>query len=57
LPRIYVSSETGETVVLEAGREYKELARNKLEELRSSLVFDGKRVYTRTAKRLYCIGE
>jgi outer membrane protein assembly factor BamB len=55
--RIYVSSETGETVVLQAGREYKELARNKLEEFRSSLVFEGKRVYIRTAKHLYCIGE
>ena len=47
----------GETVVLQAGREYKELARNKLEEFRSSLVFEGKRVYIRTAKHLYCIGE
>ncbi len=55
--RIYVSSDTGETVVLQAGREYKELARNKLEEFRSSLVFEGKRVYVRTAKHLYCIGE
>jgi outer membrane protein assembly factor BamB len=55
--RIYVSSDTGETVVLQAGREYKELARNKLEEFRSSLVFEGKRVYIRTAKHLYCIGE
>ena len=55
--RIYVSSDTGETVVLQAGREFKELARNKLEEFRSSLVFEGKRVYVRTAKRLYCIGE
>jgi outer membrane protein assembly factor BamB len=55
--RIYVSSDTGETVVLQAGREYKELARNKLEEFRSSLVFEGKRVYIRTSKHLYCIGE
>ena len=56
--RLFVSSDTGETVVLQPGREYKELARNKLSEaLRSSLVFDGKRVYVRTAKHLYCIGE
>jgi outer membrane protein assembly factor BamB len=55
--RIYVSSDAGETVVLQAGREYKELARNKLEEFRSSLVFEDKRVYVRTAKRLFCIGE
>jgi hypothetical protein len=55
--RVYVSSEAGETVVLQAGRQYKELARNQLEEFRSSLVFEGKRVYIRTAKNLYCIGE
>lgn len=56
--RLYVSSDNGTTVVLEPGREYKVLARNKLAEpFRSSLVFDGKRVYARTAKHLYCIGE
>jgi outer membrane protein assembly factor BamB len=55
--RIYVSSDNGATVVLEPGREYKELARNKLEPFRSSLVFVGQRVYIRTAKNLYCIGE
>jgi outer membrane protein assembly factor BamB len=54
---IYVSSDNGTTVILEPGREYKELARNKLEPFRSSLVFDGKRVYVRTEKNLYCIGE
>ena len=55
--RIYVSSDSGATVVLQPGREYKELARSKLESFRSSLVFDGKRVYVRTEKHLYCIGE
>jgi outer membrane protein assembly factor BamB len=55
--RIYVSSDSGSTVVVQPGREYKELARNNLEPFRSSLVFDGKRVYVRTAKHLYCIGE
>ena len=56
--RIYVSSDTGETVVLQAGREFKELARSKLlEPFRSSLVFEGKRAYVRTGKHLYCIGE
>jgi outer membrane protein assembly factor BamB len=54
---IYVSSDNGTTVVLEPGREYKELARNKLEPFRSSLVFVGQRVYIRTAKNLYCIGQ
>jgi outer membrane protein assembly factor BamB len=55
--QIYVSSDNGATVVLQPGREYKELARNKLESFRSSLVFEGKRVYIRTGKNLYCIGE
>lgn len=55
--RVYVSSDNGATVVLQPGREYKELARNKLESFRSSLVFEGKRVYVRTEKQLYCIGE
>jgi outer membrane protein assembly factor BamB len=55
--RIYVSSDNGATVVVQPGREYRELARNKLEPFRSSLVFEGRRVYVRTAKSLYCIGE
>jgi len=54
---LYVSSDNGTTAVLQPGREFKELARNKLESFRSSLVFEGKRVYVRTAKNLYCIGE
>jgi outer membrane protein assembly factor BamB len=55
--RLYASSDRGTTVVLEPGREFKVLARNKLEPFRSSLVFDGRRVYVRTEKNLYCIGE
>jgi outer membrane protein assembly factor BamB len=55
--RLYASGDRGTTVVLEPGREFKVLARNKLEPFRSSLVFEGKRVYIRTEKSLYCIGE
>ena len=55
--RIYISSDNGTTIVLEPGREYKELARNTLEPFRSSLVFDGKRMYVRTTRGLWCIGE
>jgi outer membrane protein assembly factor BamB len=55
--RLYVSSDNGTTIVLEAGREYKELARNSLETFRSSPVFEGKRMYVRTTKGLWCIGE
>ncbi|HLW65132.1 MAG TPA: PQQ-binding-like beta-propeller repeat protein, partial [Gemmataceae bacterium] len=54
---LFVSSEKGTTRVLQPGREYKELAHNKLEPFRSSLVFEGKRMYVRTEKKLYCIGE
>jgi outer membrane protein assembly factor BamB len=55
--RVYISSDRGTTVVVQPGREYKELARNRLEPFRSSLVFEGKRMYVRTMKHLYCIGE
>lgn len=55
--RLYVSSDNGTTLVLEPGREYKELARNSLESFRSSLVFEGKRMYVRTTKGLWCFGE
>lgn len=44
-------------MVVQPRREFKELARNKLEPFRSSLVFDGKRRYVRTGNNLYRIGE
>jgi len=55
--QLYVSSDNGTTVVLKPGREFEELARNKLEPFRSSLVFEGKRMYVRTTKGLWCVGE
>ncbi len=55
--RLFASSDNGTTIVLEPGREYKELARNSLETFRSSLVFEGKRMYVRTTKGLWCIGS
>ena len=54
---LYVSSDDGQTLVLEPGREYKEIAKNTLEDFRGSPVFDGKRVYIRGQTKLYCIGE
>ena len=54
---LYVSIDNGTTVVLEPGREYKEIARNKLEAFRSTPVFIGKRMYVRGLKNLYCVGE
>ena len=54
---LYVSIDNGTTVVLEPGREYKEIARNKLEGFRTTPVFIGKRMYVRGLKNLYCVGE
>lgn len=54
---LFASSDNGTTLVLEPGREYQEIARNPLEPFRSSLVFEGKRMYARTTKGLWCIGE
>jgi outer membrane protein assembly factor BamB len=54
---IYVSSDNGTTIVLEPGREYKEVARNTLETFRSSPVFEGRRMYVRSQNYLWCIGE
>ena len=56
--RIYFLSEEGETVVIEPGREYKELARNNLHEhAQASIAVSGGRLYIRTAQHLWAIGE
>jgi outer membrane protein assembly factor BamB len=54
---LFVSSDNGHTLVLEPGREYKEIAHNVLEPFRSTPVFEGKRMYVRTLQHLWCIGE
>jgi len=56
--RIYILSETGTTLVLEPGAEYKELANNPLDEkcLASMAVSDG-HFYIRGIKHLFCIGS
>ena len=54
---LFVSSDNGTTCVVKPGREYQEVARNKLELFRSSPVFVGDRLYIRTYKNLYCLGE
>ena len=62
---IYLMDNQGGTVVIEPGREYKEVARNQLEESRdgkeqeqmvSTPVFEGSRMYFRSKGYLYCIG-
>lgn len=54
---LYVSGNRGTTLVVKTGRTYRELARNELEGFSSSLFFGGARMYVRTRKHLYCIGE
>jgi len=54
---VFISSDEGITLVLEPGREYKEIAKNTLEPFRSTPVFQGKRMYVRAREHLYCIGE
>lgn len=54
---LYVSSDSGTTLVLELGREYKEVSKNVLESFRCSPVFEGKHMFIRTRSGLYCIGE
>jgi outer membrane protein assembly factor BamB len=53
---LYVGVDGGQMLVLEGGREFKEVARNQLEPFRSSPVFAGNRMYLRTSKNFYCIG-
>src|SRR5262245_65729447 len=45
--RLYASSERGMTAVVQPGREFTVLARNRLAPFRSSLVFGGKRFLAR----------
>jgi outer membrane protein assembly factor BamB len=55
---LYVSNDQGDTVVIEAGREYKEVARNTLgETIAGSMAFSNNRLYVRTREKLYCIGQ
>jgi outer membrane protein assembly factor BamB len=54
---LFVSNSNGTTLVLEPGREYKDLSKNTLEAFRSSPVFLGQRMYIRGLQNLYCIGQ
>ncbi len=56
--RLYFLSEEGETIVTQVGREYKELARNRLDEhTQASMAVSGGRFYIRTADHLWAIGS
>ena len=56
--RLFVFTTKGDGFVLEVGREFKQLARNKLEDkfFASPAVANG-RMFVRGVKNLYCIGE
>ncbi|HLY73995.1 MAG TPA: PQQ-binding-like beta-propeller repeat protein [Planctomycetota bacterium] len=55
---LFLSSLTGDVVVLEATREARQVARNRLKEGSGSApVFAGKDLFLRDGDRLYCIGE
>ena len=55
--RLLASGENGLTAVFEPGREYREIARNKLEAFRSCPVAQRDRLYIRGMSRLYCIAQ
>jgi outer membrane protein assembly factor BamB len=55
--RIYLLNDEGSTTVIEAGREFKELAYNELnEKTQASMAVSGGRLFIRTEKAAYCIG-
>jgi hypothetical protein len=54
---LFTSSDTGKTVLFYPGREYREVGMNQLDGFRTNLVFEGKRIYVRTLKFLYCLSE
>jgi outer membrane protein assembly factor BamB len=55
---IYFLSDEGETTVINAGPEFKILARNPLSEhVQASMAVSQRRLFIRTEQNLYCIGE
>ena len=56
--KLYLLNEKGEMFIVEAGTEYKELAKNQLgEDCFASPAFVNGRIYIRSEKHLFCIGE
>ena len=54
---LFLGGEGGTMLILEAGKGSKEIARHKFDAYRSCPVFEGSRMYLRTNKFMYCIGE
>jgi outer membrane protein assembly factor BamB len=55
--RLFAADQSGKVFVFSRGDEFRLLATNELELHPSSLVFDDKRLYLRTWRHLYCVGE
>lgn len=56
--KLFVSNDKGQTVVVQPGKDFKQLAKNYVEDgSGANAVFDGKFVYLRGGKDLYCIGS
>jgi hypothetical protein len=54
---LFVLNDQGDVVVLEPGRQYRELKRNHLADGHGGApAFDGKYIYLRSGQNLYCIG-
>ena len=55
---LYFAGMDGSVMVVKPGRTYEEIARNRVETaLRSTPVFEGKRMYLRAPGHLYCFGK
>ena len=54
---VFVSGRNGKTLVLQPGEEYHEVGINETDHFSSNLLFDGPRIYLRTEKYLYCLGD
>lgn len=59
--RLYLLNESGETTVIEAAGEYREVARNPLGggegPVQASMAVSGGRLFIRTARNLWCLGR
>jgi len=56
--RIYLTADSGDTTIIEAGPKFRILASNSISErVQASLALSGGRLFLRTARNLYCIGN
>jgi outer membrane protein assembly factor BamB len=54
---VFLGCTRGSTLVLKAGREFEQVALNKLENYGSNPIFVGKRMFLRGQQHLFCVGE